>query len=587
MKHIILFTISCFISGISFSQIMHSETNITISRGTTLYVDGNLNINAGEMNLNDGATLIMGNNQTLSVNNGGQLNLVGNSDSPATLTSTGYFTFEVNQGGTIAGNYALIEKTGIKGLFVKPGGMIDPALPFSKSIFRNGQSGGALLTIDNNQVITLPNVEFPMNNWGGNFNVAKTVDEGEVTFQDAFGGFAGTPFEKDEFSRIFWGDELMTQSIPLPAGWSGLSSFVMPANDNMVSIFDPLGSNFIIAQTMSSVYYPAGGLNSIVNWQPQSAYKVKMNTPDLLDISGEEEINKVFGMSTGWSLVPVIANQPVNVASLFAGTSVRLVKDVAGVGVYWPAYGINTLGSLLPGKAYFAYLNSPGSVTFPANAKSAWTAQLQQIKHPDHPWNEVAITGSSHLIAVEGNNPQGLLAGDIIGVFAQQQLCYGVAEIIDPKNNFILTAYANDATTVSKDGFDEMELLTYRVYRPSTGETFDVEVEYDLQLPQSGYFTGEGLSAIKLMKLSATGMENNPGAGIMIYPNPTDGYVQVSGTGEFTQIDVVGTLGAFVQTIQTGGESSVNIDLSGLQPGVYQIRLTGEKGTVVKRVVKK
>lgn len=587
MKHIILFTISCFISGISIAQVMQSETNITITQGATLYVDGNLNINSGEINLNQGATLSMGSNRMLSVNNGGSLNLTGSATHPALVTSPGYFNLEVNSGGTIGAQYAIFERLGNNGVLIKPGANVDISQPFDNSTFRNGITGGTLLTVNNNQVFTVNNAVFPANNWGGSYNVTKMVNNGEVDFVNATGGFAGTPFENDPFSRVFWGDELMTHSIPLPEGWSGLSSYIMPADNNIVGIFAPVSPNFIIAQTMTQAFYPAGGMNTIGNWQPQSAYRIKMSAPDVLDISGAEESNKVFGINAGWSLVPVIANQPVNVASLFTGTSVQLVKDVAGVGVYWPAFGINTLGSLLPGKAYYAYLNSSGSVTFPANTKSAWTAQLAQVKHPDHPWNEVAVTGSSHLIAIEGSHTHGLLPGDVIGAFSQQEICHGVAEINDPKSNFILTAYADDHLTAFKDGFDEMESMSYKVYRPSTGETFDVEVEYNLQLPQTGYFASEGLTAIKMLKLSATGIASDFSSKINIYPNPSDGQVWISGISEISKIEMIGSLGTTIKTVENGGQSELNLDLSDLQPGVYQIKLTGEKGIVVKRIVKK
>lgn len=586
MKHIILFTISCFISGISIAQVMQSETNITITQGATLYVDGNLNINAGEINLNQGATLSMGNNRTLSVNYGGSLKLTGSVTFPALVSSPGYFNLEVNSGGTIGAQHTIFEKLANNGVFIKPGANVDPSHPFDNSTFRNGITGGTLLTVNNDQVFTVNAAVFPSNNWGGSYNVTKTVNNGEVHFVDASGGFAGTPFENDPFARVFWGDELMTHSIPLPAGWSGLSSYVTPANNNIVSIFVPLGSNFIIAQTMTQAYYPAGGINTIVSWQPQSAYRIKMNAPDVLDISGEEEFNKVFGMNAGWSLVPVIANQPVNVASLFAGTSVQLVKDVAGVGVYWPAFGINTLGSLLPGKAYYAYLNSSGLVTFPANSKSAWTAQRPQIKHPDHPWDEVAITGSSHLIAIETDGMQQLQPGDLFGVFSQQQVCFGITEIYDPRNNALIAAYADDSFTGIKDGFDEMEPMTYRIFRPSTGEVFEVEVEYNQDLPHSGNFTGEGLSAIRMLKLSATGINNELVTGISIYPNPTTSIVTIGGITGIEQILIMSVEGAIVMTYNPKTEGNQVIDLSRLPAGIYQVQIRTSQGVVTRKVAK-
>jgi len=378
-----------------------------------------------------------------------------------------------------------------------------------------------------------------------------------------------------------------THSVSLNAGWQGLSSYIMPANNAIVDVFAPVSPNFIIAQTMTGVYYPAGPVNTIVDWLSQSAYKVKMSSAATLPVIGNEETNKVFLLSAGWNLVPVIVNAPLNPVTLFSGTSLTIAKDVAGTGVYWPAYGINTLGNLLPGRAYYALLGTAGSITFPANSKAEWTGIYPEFQLPDNPWNDITVSPSSHLIAIESSGMAGLMHGDMIGIFGNEGVCYGVTEITSVNANALLTAYSNDELTGSKDGFDAMEPMLFKVYRSSTGETFDVVVEYDVQLPQTSYFVGEGLSAIKTLKLSATGISGELASGISIYPNPTDGTVQISGISEFTQIDVVGTLGAFIQTIQTGGESSVNIDLSGLKPGIYQIRLSGEKGTVVKRVVRK
>ncbi len=378
-----------------------------------------------------------------------------------------------------------------------------------------------------------------------------------------------------------------THSVSLNAGWQGLSSYIMPVNNAIEDVFAPVLPDFIIAQTMTNMYYPAGPVNTIGDWLSQSAYKVKMSNAATLPVIGNEESNKVFSLSAGWNLVPVITNTPVNPVTLFGGTSLTIAKDVAGTGVYWPAFSINTLGNLIPGRAYYALLGSIGSITFPANSKDTWTGHYQEVKFPVTPWNEVKVSASSHIIVIEAEALNLLQPGDVIGAFSQNGECFGLTEIVNTSENALITAFANDVLTSTKDGFDEMEWMQYRLYRPNTDEVFDVGVEYNQQLPQTGYFSAEGLSAIRLLKLTATGTSGDIASGITIYPNPTDGSILISGISDFTQIDVVGTLGAFIQTLHTGGESSVNIDLSGLQPGVYQIKLTGERGTLVKRVVRK
>jgi len=56
---------------------------------------------------------------------------------------------------------------------------------------------------------------------------------------------------------------LQTHQITLSTGWSGLSSYIMPVNKGITDVFTQVDNAFVIAQTISSVYYPAGSVNTI------------------------------------------------------------------------------------------------------------------------------------------------------------------------------------------------------------------------------------------------------------------------------------------------------------------------------------
>jgi len=60
----------------------------------------------------------------------------------------------------------------------------------------------------------------------------------------------------------------------------------------------------------------------------------------------------------------VLSECAVDVEALFAGKDMVIVKEVAGWNLYWPEYGINTLGAMLPGKAYFVLMGSAGEIVF-------------------------------------------------------------------------------------------------------------------------------------------------------------------------------------------------------------------------------
>jgi len=159
----------------------------------------------------------------------------------------------------------------------------------------------------------------------------------------------------------------VTQSLTIPAGWSGVSLYLEPSNPAVNLILAPLGSNFVMLKNLSTVYYPAGSINTIGNWNINSGYIIKLNSGASLPVNGIVPSNKTTSLNTGWNLIPVLSSVSVNTASLFAPVSSKLtaVMEVAGNGIYWPQMNINTLPVLSPGKSYFVKVNAAATVVFP------------------------------------------------------------------------------------------------------------------------------------------------------------------------------------------------------------------------------
>jgi len=57
----------------------------------------------------------------------------------------------------------------------------------------------------------------------------------------------------------------ITQLLTITAGWSGISAYVEPLNKNVEDIFAPFDNNFIILSSLSQYYYPAVGVNNIID----------------------------------------------------------------------------------------------------------------------------------------------------------------------------------------------------------------------------------------------------------------------------------------------------------------------------------
>jgi hypothetical protein len=87
------------------------------------------------------------------------------------------------------------------GVNVNPGAIIDD---LTDCTFSNGVSGGTLLTIDNDQTLTLDALSFYAGSRDATYNVTKNVDIGEVTFTNSGGSFDGPDHEIDPNNLLSW-----------------------------------------------------------------------------------------------------------------------------------------------------------------------------------------------------------------------------------------------------------------------------------------------------------------------------------------------------------------------------------------------
>ncbi|HPK45798.1 MAG TPA: hypothetical protein PLV62_12515, partial [Spirochaetota bacterium] len=192
--------------------------DLTINKGmmglsevARLKVLGNLVINnGGSLVLFGNCELALADLSTLTVNNGGliEFNGVPGMESKITHNSSGYYALNIESGGKIGAKYAIFEYMDTNGVNVKSGAIVDPVKSFNNCLFRNGQNGGRLLTIENDQTFSVNYAVFPDNIWGGNFSVYKSVNSGVVTFGGHSGDFSGDSYEYDLYSRIHWGGEV-------------------------------------------------------------------------------------------------------------------------------------------------------------------------------------------------------------------------------------------------------------------------------------------------------------------------------------------------------------------------------------------
>jgi hypothetical protein len=95
--------------------------------------------------------------------------------------------------------------------------------------------------------ITLHNLHFPANTWGGTYNIAKYEDAGNVYLAGASGAFAGPVFEHDPYSRVHW---------PSMGIWEGDESTEWHDYHNWRYDFQVPDANTDVVIPDGATYYP-------------------------------------------------------------------------------------------------------------------------------------------------------------------------------------------------------------------------------------------------------------------------------------------------------------------------------------------
>lgn len=369
------------------------------------------------------------------------------------------------------------------------------------------------------------------------------------------------------------------QEIIIPAGWSGISGFLTPRTNNLVNTMKPIVDEIVVMQTLTKLYYPSQGINNILLWNTNHGYKIKVTEDVVLPFPGCELTDRSLNMTATWNIIPVKSECYVQVSELFDPVvdNVIVVKEIAGNNVYWPQMGINTLQVLSPGKAYLAAVNQNTAITFPecTDLKSALSNENAIIKNTTT-WPDPVATPASHTIAIAKETLEQFSTGDFIGAFTHEGIIAGLAEITTLENNTGITVFGNDQTVAEKVGFDDEEMISFKIFKTATGEVIDLWVEFDHALPANqGVFVDNGLSLITDVNMSSSGNnEIDPQNSIWFYPNPSSGIIDIAAKNASYSVIIRNLLGSNVFMQNFSGNNQ--IDLSHLHSGIYIIEIEGE-----------
>ncbi len=375
-----------------------------------------------------------------------------------------------------------------------------------------------------------------------------------------------------------------TQLIHIPAGWSGLSSNVVPAQAQIQDIMQPVMHQMIAIKDMTDIFWPDQNINTLGSWENHGAFKIKMDNDATLEVFGFYEENRVLNFEEGWNLMPVLSNFAVNVSLMFQGVKegLVLIKEIAGEKVYWPSQQIFDLDDFIPGRAYLVKASEPFSVAFPS-CYSGESASKHSDEKISAPWSIVEPTASSHIIGIPNNVITGFELGGYIGVFTPEGLCAGSLHIDHFESNRAITVYANDSLHTDIDGFLAGQQLSYIYHESSTGNQYTLLATYDESYPETDHFAYEGVSMITSLQIDETGVIE-PQPLTNVFPNPAGSHITIATpSSQSVMLEIHCMAGNIVSRQEVSG--SKTLDISGFAKGIYFFHLTGTYFKEVHKVV--
>lgn len=160
--------------------------------------------------------------------------------------------------------------------------------------------------------------------------------------------------------------QMDSQTISLRQGWNGVSTFLMPAYNDLEEVVAIIDEEFIIMQDLYQIYYPGNNINDIQTWNYTSGYMIKVNEDTEFIVNGFEPDNKSILLLMGWNLISMLSEEPMEISVAFGDdlVLVEFMQEAAGWKVFWPEQDINTIQQLLPGRSYFVKVTDSCTISF-------------------------------------------------------------------------------------------------------------------------------------------------------------------------------------------------------------------------------
>ena len=261
-----------------------------------------------------------------------------------------------------------------------------------------------------------------------------------------------------------------------------------------------------------------------------------------------------------------------------------ILKDENG-SVYWPMFGLNSIGNMMPDKGYQVKMMNTVTFSYPSGGRFGFD-DFATVEKPVF-YKTAHNTGNNMTIGLPATSWEVMpTIGDEIAAYDESDRLIGSTTFNG--GHIALTVWGDDLTTDAKDGLAIGEKVTFKLWNSDMNtESTLVVTKWDAG---SDVYTIDGISIASNITLSG---ETSADA-YKLYqnvPNPFNGTTTIKfyvpENVEVT-IGVYNMLGEYVAEVTNEifntGKHEVSFNGSDLGQGTYFVRMTTESFTATKNM---
>jgi hypothetical protein len=259
------------------------------------------------------------------------------------------------------------------------------------------------------------------------------------------------------------------QMLDLPNGWSMFSTYMMPAEMDLVSVLAPIVDHVIIAKDNSgNAYLTEWNFNGVGDIQVGQGYQIKLSQEMPLMVEGEYAFpeDHSIDLSAGWNMIGYLRMEAADavavLSSLSDANNLIIAKDYNG-NAYLPEYGFNGIGDMHPGQGYQLKTDHEDVLQYLSNDESYRLSSLPVVDNSVSYYERALFTDNNMTIVIED------AAWDVIPQKNSEIAAYDasgnlVGSALYTSPTTVLTVWGNDATSSVKDGLTMSESLSLKIW---------------------------------------------------------------------------------------------------------------------------